>query len=86
MSQWEANASISGDNWRDLADDSMVAALTDPDLVNARHSNDTFGFQRQMYLYRGSERVGTIETCTVVTHAVNGKMITSFPGRCPGPN
>ena len=76
---WANKAAYADENWRDLADDSMSAALYDPDTVISRPENDSFGFQILMGLYQGSELVATTQTCTSVTHAVNDFVITSSP-------
>lgn len=82
--EWDAKARLGKMNWRDLADDSIKAALNDPDLIKVRRKNDTYGFERLMYLVdkKTGKKIAEVKTCTVVAHE-SKNIITAFPGKCP---
>lgn len=50
LKEWEADARLAGENWRDTADYAMEVILRDPDKVTYAASNDTFCYSRIIYL------------------------------------
>jgi hypothetical protein len=80
LSQWENDAAIEGKNWRDLADFAISVALTDPDTVTYRKSNDTYCFSREIYLIdkRNGQVVAT-RYPNVTVAAASKQIITAFP-------
>lgn len=82
LSQWQSDAAIARENWRDLADFSIAAALSDPDAVSYRQSNDTFCYSRLIYLVdnRTGKVIDTRKPITVVAR-VTKNIITAYPSK-----
>ncbi|WP_147376253.1 hypothetical protein [Micromonospora radicis] len=80
LSQWENDARIEGSNWRDLADFAIAVALSDPDRVTYRQSNDTYCFSREIYLVdKRTGRIVAYRYPNVSIAAVSKNIITAFP-------
>lgn len=83
LSQWEAKAALTKQNWREVADFGINWALQDPDRTTYRSYNDTFCFQRLIYLVntQTGQTAGTTQVAVVVAR-VSKNIITAFPGSC----
>lgn len=80
LSQWQARATLAGENWRDTADYGMEWALKDPDRIRYRSSNDTYCYSRLIYLV--DERTGKVVGSyypNVVVARVTKNVITAIP-------
>jgi hypothetical protein len=82
-SQWEQKGALTAQNWRDVADFGIEWSLRDPDSTKWRSSNQSWAFQRTIYLVNKStgQGVGQTEVCTVVGLSTQN-VITSYPGAC----
>jgi hypothetical protein len=80
LPEWESEAAIAGENWRDHADFAIAAALNDPDKVRYRSDNDTFCYSREVYLYDNRTRkyVRSSFPNVPVAH-VTKNIITAWP-------
>lgn len=78
--EWEQKASLTNQNWRDVADLSMREGLINPNAVTYDAARNTFCFSRLIYLYRTNDNaiVGTMNPRTIVA-GQDGKVITAFP-------
>jgi hypothetical protein len=83
LDDWEAQAALASEPWRDLADLAMKSGLSDSDAVTYTQANDAFCFQRVLYFARKSDGkvFGEINTATVVG-ATTLNIVTAFPGTC----
>ncbi|MEV4480014.1 hypothetical protein [Micromonospora coxensis] len=80
LSQWENDAKIERKNWRDLADFAIGVALSDPDAVTYRKSNDTYCFSREIYLVdKRTGRVVAYRYPNVSIAAKSKNIITAYP-------
>jgi hypothetical protein len=86
-SQGEAKAAGTYQNWRDIADIGMYAALSNSTVTKIRYSNDTTCFSKRIYLVdvRTGRTVGRTITRIVAGNRSNN-VVTSFPssGYCTG--
>ncbi|MFC8800777.1 hypothetical protein ACFT2C_23860 [Promicromonospora sp. NPDC057138] len=80
LSQWESRAAIAQENWRDTADYGIHWALSDPDKITYRASNDTFCYSRKILLVdnRTNEVVGSYYPMVSVAR-VSHRIITAYP-------
>ena len=78
--EWLTNAALSEDNWLDLADFSINAALTDPDRVVYDWRNNATCFSRAIYLInnRTKQRAGTLVP-NVVVGFTTLNVVTAIP-------
>lgn len=74
-------ASLTRQNWRETADYAIEWTLRDPDRGTYRSDNDTFCYQRLIYLVdnRTKRTVGTA-TVRVVVARRSHNIITAIPG------
>lgn len=81
--QWEQKAALTRQNWREVADYGIEWAFFDPTRTVYRSSNDTWCYQRFLYLVNRStgQTVGSMTVAAVVGRT-NLRVITSFPGPC----
>jgi hypothetical protein len=68
-------------NWRNLADYAISAALSYPESVTYRQSNDTFAIERAIYPVNAQGEITGPSTWKVhvVISASDGKIITAYP-------
>ena len=80
LAEWERDAAVVRSNWRDHADFAIATTLSDPDRTSYRTRNDTFCFQRLIYLVDRStgRQVGTR---TILVSVASGfkNVITAHP-------
>jgi hypothetical protein len=82
QSEWEQMARSTRQNWRDVADFAISNTLGDPDPGGTyRADNDTFCFQRVVFLYFGDQLMHE-QNVVVIVAADSRNIITSYPGRC----
>jgi hypothetical protein len=80
--EWEQMARFTRQNWRGIADSAISNTLGDPDPGGIyRAGNDTFCYQRVVFLYFGGQLTHE-QNVVVIVAADSGNIITSFPGRC----
>jgi hypothetical protein len=87
LAEWQSNAAIAGNNWRDLADLAISAALIDPDVTAYSQRNDTFCYSRLIYL--ADNRTGKVvgeKTPNVIVASRTKNIITAYPSntQCDG--
>jgi hypothetical protein len=80
LTQWQFRASEANENWRDTADYGIYWALSDPDRITYRVSNDTYCFSRLINLVnRSNGQVVDHYYPNVVIAHVTRNIITAYP-------
>lgn len=77
---WMSKAAITGQNWRDVADIGMWAALSNPQVSYPKPANDTTCYSKLIYLVRLSDgkTVGNTYAQVVAGNRSNN-VVTSYP-------
>ncbi|WP_156371683.1 hypothetical protein [Microbacterium sp. Leaf203] len=84
---WQAKAAGTNQNWRDIADIGIDAALRDPVITKPRDSNDTTCYSRKIFLVNTQNNQTVGETIVrVVAGNRSNNIVTAFPssGYCTG--
>lgn len=77
---WMSKAAVTGQNWRDVADQGIWGALLSPTVVKDKPANDTQCFSKVMYLVRLSDGKTVGTTYAQVVAAVrSNNIITAYP-------
>lgn len=80
LGEWQTNAALTGDQWRDLVDFAVAATLIDPDQTTYRSTNDGFCYSRQIYLINNrTGKTVSILTPNIVIGLTSLNVITAIP-------
>ncbi|WP_328387392.1 hypothetical protein [Nocardia sp. NBC_00416] len=88
MNDWSNKALITGDQWMDLMDYSIEAALRHPEATSSRDGKTCYARQIWMYDKRNGQTTDNYFWNNVIVKDSNGDIITAYPTstahRCAG--